>query len=102
MLGRVITRSVQVTLGVILTLVAPWVYSNVGVLEEVREAKRDANAAKVAVTRLRAEIRGEAEPGEEVEALRQRQLKPAPAETSVAGRRRIGMSMTRYLKERSG
>ncbi len=87
---------------VIETLVSPWRYSNAEMLEEVRIAARDASAAKAAVSRLRAELRGEAEPSEEV--AQYRKVMPGPTSKPIpqAGEAtyRRGQSMTRYMDGR--
>lgn len=83
----------------------PWLYSNAEVLEEVRISKRDANAAKVAVTRLRAELRGEAFTPEVPDGtvrvsdgppVRQ-PVRPAVAPQTAL---KAGQSMTKYMQGR--
>ena len=83
----------------------PWLYSNAEVLEEVRIAKRDANAAKVAVTRLRSELRGE-EHSPEVPRDTVRVSdgppvrKPVDPVVSAPAGLKAGQSMTKYMQGR--
>ena len=101
-----IMRLLEVIQRVIDRLIGPWRYSNVAVLEEVRISARDANAAKVAVSRLRTELRGEAFTPEVPEGQVRvmdgptpRPIKEAVAADNLQGVR-AGTSMTKYLEGR--
>lgn len=100
-----IYRLVEVTRRVIARVMSPWLHSNYEILEEVRVAKRDANAAKVAVTRLRSELRGEAftpeVPEGTVRVGEGPQSRPVPAMAGTSETKyKAGQSMTKYLQGR--
>ncbi len=84
----------------------PWLYSNAELLEEVRIAKRDANAAKVAVTRLRTELRGEVFAPEVPDGTVRVAEGPTPvpirrtADSNGLAGIRPGTSMTKYMESR--
>lgn len=65
-------------INVIVTLLGPWQWSNKELIEEVRVACRDAQAAKAAVSRLRSELRGEVEKSPDVEEYRKVMPGPTP------------------------
>lgn len=86
---------------VLKTLLGPWRHSNEELLEEVRQAVRDANASKMAVTRLRSELRGEVEAGEDVE--KYRKVMPGPTPRPIpqpaATDYKKGQSLARILEK---